>query len=69
MTERRVIRTEHDPGIPHVCKLDGKSQSVGIAAPLMDEGEIGLTERVLTYKFIRCTRNGKKAPAFGGRED
>src|SRR5260363_344464 len=50
--KRRLIHTQDDPGIAHVGKQQGETQSIGRAALLPDDAQIAVTELVVADQLI-----------------
>ena len=46
--ERRLIDPKDDAGKAQVAELHGKAQAIRRPAPLADDGEIGIAERVMS---------------------
>src|SRR5260364_40919 len=58
--KRRLIDTQDDPGIAHVAKQHGETQTIGRAAPLPDDGQIAFTERVVADQLILASGNANR---------
>ena len=67
--KRFLGQCEHHTGIAHVAQLHGEAQAVGRAAPLPDDGQIGVAERVITDQVFLGVRQRQQAFALGGGQD
>ena len=58
-----------DSGSARVAELHREAQAVGWAAPLPDDGQVALAERVVTDQIILGVRQRQQAVALGGGQD
>jgi hypothetical protein len=64
--ERRLIDAKDDAGKAQVAKLHGKAQPIRRPAPLPDDGEIGIAERVIPDQIVLGVRQRQQAFPLGG---
>jgi hypothetical protein len=67
--KRLFIDAKDGAGKAQVAELHGEAQPVSWPAPLPDDGEVGVAERVVTDQLILGVRQRQQAFALGGGED
>ena len=67
--KRRLIDAKDDTGKAQVAELHGEAQAVGRAAPLPNDGQVGVAKRVLTNQFFLGIWQCQQAVTLGNGQD
>jgi len=67
--KRRLIDAKEDAGKAQVAELNCKAQAVRRPAPLPDDGEVGIAERVVSDQVVLGIRQRQQAFPLGGGQN
>lgn len=67
--KRWLIDAKDDTRKAQVAELHGEAQPVGRTAPLPDDGQVGVAERVVTDQFFLGVRQCQQVVTLGGGQD